>query len=244
MNHIKLFEEFTNKKNIYILVGPPSVGKSTWISKRFEHIKPFVISRDNIVDEIANEYGFTYDDMFHRPDEGSKLGDVDPKFGTIIKTPNTKVDDVEFSHLIYDNVWKANVQVFRILRDQILEARGKDNIVIDMTNMTPSERKKSLKIIKGIEDEYNKIAVVFNFKGIEDIIKKVNKKRSEEIKARGGTKTIPEYVYDRLFSIYQDVKLEEGFDRIEYVDNTEILKRIVQNENITIKRFLNFNYKY
>ena len=225
----KIFETMKTKKNFYVLVGPPSIGKSYWISKNFKNINHFVISRDNIVDEVSKSYNFTYDDMFHRPKEGSKLGDTDPKFGTIITTPHTKVEDVEFSNLIYDKVWQANEEVFRRLRDEMIEARGKDNIIVDMTHMIPSERRKSLKIVEGLEDEYNKIAVVFNFKGIEDVIKKVNKKRSEEIKKQGGTKTIPDYVYDRLFSIYQPVTFRENFDKIIHVDNTETLKNIAQN---------------
>lgn len=59
-NYIKslynLQEEKTEKK-IYVLVGPPSVGKSTWIKNTFKS-EPYIISRDNIVDQVADELGW------------------------------------------------------------------------------------------------------------------------------------------------------------------------------------------
>ncbi len=60
------------KKNFYILIGPPAVGKSTWIKKTFGNNQPFVISRDNIVDLVAEEIGVTYNEMFSSKEEKIK----------------------------------------------------------------------------------------------------------------------------------------------------------------------------
>lgn len=60
------------KKNFYILIGPPAVGKSTWIKKTFGNNQPFVISRDEIVDIVAEEIGVTYNDMFNSKEEKVK----------------------------------------------------------------------------------------------------------------------------------------------------------------------------
>ena len=50
-------------KTIWVLVGPPSVGKSTWINKTFGESKPYIINRDDIAEKVAEEYGWTYDDI-------------------------------------------------------------------------------------------------------------------------------------------------------------------------------------
>jgi predicted kinase len=64
MKYIKMFEnEEVKNKKIFVLVGPPSVGKSTWIKSTFGEIEPYVISRDNLVEQVAaKEYGWTYED--------------------------------------------------------------------------------------------------------------------------------------------------------------------------------------
>lgn len=50
-------------KNMYILVGPPGAGKTTWIEKEFQE-GCFVVSSDNIIQDIAEEEGKTYDEVF------------------------------------------------------------------------------------------------------------------------------------------------------------------------------------
>lgn len=51
-------------KNIYILVGPPGSGKSTWVEKEFQG-ECFVVSSDKIIEEIAAEKNQTYNEVFH-----------------------------------------------------------------------------------------------------------------------------------------------------------------------------------
>jgi predicted kinase len=50
-------------KKIYMLVGAPASGKSTWIEKEFQG-ECHVVSTDKIIDEIAFETGRTYDQVF------------------------------------------------------------------------------------------------------------------------------------------------------------------------------------
>lgn len=54
----------------------------------------------------------------------------------------------------------------------------------------------------------------------------MNKKRSDELKKIGKSKTIPDHVYDSMFSRFEDVTKEEGFDDIEYIDNIKIFKNL------------------
>jgi predicted kinase len=50
-------------KKIYMLVGVPASGKSTWTEKEFQG-DCHVVSTDKIIDEIAFETGRTYDQVF------------------------------------------------------------------------------------------------------------------------------------------------------------------------------------
>ena len=61
------YEMLEEKKKIFVLVGPPAVGKSTWIKSTFQKNDPYIINRDAIVEEVASQMGMTYDDMFSAP---------------------------------------------------------------------------------------------------------------------------------------------------------------------------------
>lgn len=52
-------------KDIYILVGPPASGKTTWIQKEFQG-EVFTVSTDDIIQEIADEEDTTYDEIFSK----------------------------------------------------------------------------------------------------------------------------------------------------------------------------------
>jgi predicted kinase len=175
-------------RNLYILIGPPAVGKSTW---RNNNIKdPYVISRDDVVDMVAEANGLTYDDLFK-----SEHRALNGRVNSILR------DRIDFVKKSYD-----------------------ENIVIDMTNMSIKSRRKGFDAIKGVEEDFRKIAVVFNFKNDMDVIKKIAKKRSEELEKQGIKKSIPEHVFDSMLKRYEDVTLDEGFDEIIEVDTIDDLK--------------------
>jgi len=213
-------------KKIYVLVGPPSVGKSTWIKKTFSDVKSYVINRDELVEEVAEEYGWTYDDMFMAPPQESVEGDVSDKYGKVVPAPSY-MNWPGAPKVVYDKVIEANSKVQDLFNKKVAGAKGEDNIVVDMTNMSAGARKGALKPIEGSQSDYEKIAVVFNFKGAEEIIKKVAQKRAEEAKKIGKSKTISSDVFDRMFKNYQEVSPEEGFDKVIEQDNIEELKKVI-----------------
>lgn len=221
------FEKEESSKRIWVLVGPPSVGKSTWLKKTFGDKKPYVISRDDLVEKVSEANGMTYDDMFASPPEGSQEGDTDEKYGTVVKSPAF----MKWQPLSFDKVLNLNHQVQKLFTQRVQSAsmQGED-IVVDMTNMNAGARKGALKAIEGKEENYKKIAVVFNFKGGEEIIKKMAAKRAETAKRMGKSKTIPPQAFDRMFSSFEEVKPEEGFDEIVSVDNLESLKKSLDSE--------------
>lgn len=211
------------KRKIYVLVGPPSIGKSTWIAKNLDINNTYIISRDDVVDDIARSYGWTYDDMFKVPPPESNLGDMHPDWGEVIKSPSY----MTWQPLSYSNVLEANKELKTEFDRRVAAAAdsGKD-IVVDMTNMSAGSRKAALNAIKGRESEFTKVAVVFPFQGAEDVLKNITKRRGAEIEARGGKKTIPPSVIDRMTSTFQNVSPDEGFDEVVEFDNRDALRAI------------------
>lgn len=222
LERIRELAGLPDRKRIFVLVGPPSVGKSTWIKNTFEE-KPYVINRDDIAEKVASEYGYTYDDMFVGPPEGAKLGDVDEKYGKVVESP----EFMTWQPLSFDKVLEANNKVHELFMQRTADAvpAGKD-IVIDMTNMNADSRVRALSTIEGAEEEYQKIAVIFEFEGAEDIIMKVAEKRAEAARRMGKHKTIPEAAFRRMFEAFEKPTPKEGFDKIISVDNRAMLRRL------------------
>ena len=218
------YEMLEGKKKIFVLVGPPAVGKSTWIKNTFQKDDPYIINRDSIVEEVASQMGMTYDDMFSAPPKDSTIGTEDEKYGTVVSSPSF----MTWQPLSYSNILDANKLINEKLNDKIKNAAtsGRD-IVVDMTNMTANARKQALKSISGKEEMFHKVAVVFPFHGAEHIVKKMAFKRSQEIKSQGGSKTIPPEVLDRMMNSFQEIAPEEGFDEVVEMDNRQKLKELL-----------------
>lgn len=226
-------EEEQGMKNIFVLVGPPSVGKSTWIQKTFGDIKPYIINRDDLVEQVASEEGWTYDDMFVAPPKDAQIGDTDEKYGNVVKAPTW----MTWQATVFDKVLEANGEVQKLFNERVSGAipSGKD-IVVDMTNMNAGARKGALRAIQGLEGEYEKIAVVFRFKNVEEFIKRVAAKRAEVAKRMGKSKTIPHAAFKRMFDAYMEVDESEGFDEVVFVDNRPLLMKLVRKNQPKRKR--------
>jgi hypothetical protein len=222
-------EDSGEKKKIYVLVGPPSAGKSTWISETFGDTKPYIINRDVLADKVAEGYRWSYDDMFAAPPKDAEEGDKDEKYGTVVKSPSW----MTWQPLSFDKVLQANGEVQKLFSDRVASASGSGkDIVVDMTNMTAGARKGALKVIEGNEQDYEKIAVVFNFRGSEDLIMKVAEKRAEIAKRMGKSKTIPPDTMRKMFSAYQEVSPDEGFDQVIPVDKTADIKKFLDDKSL------------
>ena len=219
-------EDLTKTKKMYVLVGPPSVGKSTWI-KSLNNDNIVVINRDDIVEEVAEKNGLTYDEMFITPSpESSEIGDKHPKYGEVIESP----PHMPWTDLAYDRLVKINGYVHHLLTTKIEQAVNSGNdIVVDMTNMNKGSRKRALKYLGDKSDEYEKIAVIFKFQGAEDIIKKVASIRAQQYRDAGKSKTIGDDVFDMMFKSYEEPTMEEGFDDIIHVDNIKQLELVIKN---------------
>lgn len=222
-------EDSQPQRSIFILVGPPSVGKSTWIQNNMPDA--YIINHDSIVEEVASQIGMTYDDLFMSPPPGSKIGEEHDKYGKVIASPEW----MTWQDTVYDNIIKAHGVVNDKFKSLVSGASNfEGDIVVDMTNMNKSTRAKML---ADLPKDARKIAVDFKFHGIEPIIKKVAAKRAEIYKQQGKSKTIPDSAFERIFSSYEPPSQDEGFDDIISVDNTEALTKLV-NENVSIESML------
>ena len=59
------------KNKFVVLVGPPAIGKSTYTKKALSSLQPIIINRDEVVEQLSNEKGLTYNEYYQR------LGDPD-----------------------------------------------------------------------------------------------------------------------------------------------------------------------
>ena len=226
----KTFSELKKRKMI-VLVGPPSVGKSTWIQSNFPNA--YIINRDDIVEKVASSYGWTYDDMFATPPADAQVGDSDEKFGNVVAAPSW----MTWAKTVFDKVQEANGKVQQLMNSRVSGAHTSgEDVVVDMTNMNAGSRKSAMKAIEGNEGDYHKVAVDFKFKGAEDVIKKMAEKRAEAAQRMGKSKTIPPAAFDRMFSSYEEPTTAEGFDEVISVDNIESLKKSLNESIIKIVR--------
>lgn len=225
MKYLKFFENFTqtqvedvestesnpDEKKIYILIGPPAVGKSTWVKNNLGNQDLHVINRDEIVEEVAEENDLTYDDMFAKPGQDKNIGDKQEKYGEVIQSPSW----MTWQPLSWSKISELNTEIQKRFDQKVSDSSGKSCVVVDMTNMSKKSRKGILdKVIAATGSEYKKIAVDFEFRGFEGVIKSAAKRRSEEYKSRGSSKTIGDDVIDRMISQYEPPTLDEGFDEI------------------------------
>ncbi len=209
-------ENHTNKKEIIVLVGPPAIGKSTFIKNKFPKGSVSLVSRDDIVDEISGSMGLTYDNMFETPPEDSVIGQPVPgkeKFGVVEKAPTW----MKWAEKVYSKIQEANNLINQTLEERFKNAVDSGrNVVVDMTNMTANARKNALKYVQG--KDFFRRAVVFTLQNsdLPELLKRMTA-RSETIKAAGGSKTIGSEVINRMIGSFQKISPEEGFDKVDTI---------------------------
>lgn len=70
------------KPTLYILIGPPGVGKSTWRAKHLAETtrEIVIVSSDDIIDAYAFEHGISYTDAFREMDHKDIKQSVNQRF--------------------------------------------------------------------------------------------------------------------------------------------------------------------
>ena len=214
-------------KHIFMLIGPPSIGKSTWIRENVPDA--FVISSDETVEAAAKKAGFTYDDLFagYPTEDEIAANYAHPKYGPI---GDQQIGWKSFKPKAFQLTNAAEKEADDELnRLKTIATQSGKPIVIDMTNTSVYLRKKVMDEINPGPD-FIKIGVIFEFEGAEKDIKHLARTRNTLRQLQGkGPKTIPDGAYDRIMGGYQ-VPEEGEFDQIIIVDNRG-----------KVKDFINYN---
>jgi len=93
-----------------------------------------------------------------------------------------------------------------ILKNRMIEySSNKENVVVDMTNLTSKRRKSNLNYF---DNDYNKVALVFPILSFDEYSSR-NKKRKEE-----ENKNISVSIWQSMVNNFQTIKLEEGFNKV------------------------------
>lgn len=222
------------KQTVYVLVGPPSVGKSTFIKNNPSFKNVHIISRDDIVVQVAKKFGLTYDDLFLYPPQDSKLGEKVKgmeSFGAVVDNTHPTMKD-NFP-MAYENILKINSIVDDAVSSKFSNAiETKKDIVVDMTNMTAKSREINLKPLEG--HDIKKVAIIFNFqdKDALDIISRLSQRRGEEIKKQGGSKTISKEIIQRIINSYEEISPAENYDKIININTLNNLRTISEYDTI------------
>ena len=213
--------------HIFMLIGPPSIGKSTWIKENVPDAH--VISSDETVETAAKNHGFTYDDLFdgYPTPEQIESNYVHPDYGPI---GDQQIGWKSFKPKAFQWTNAAEKEAddeLEMLKKTATQS-GKP-IVVDMTNTSAHIREKVMtKINPG--PNFVKVGVIFEFAGSEEDIKHLARTRNTLRQLQGkGPKTIPDAAYDRIMGKYEP-PLEGEFDKIIIVDNRG-----------KVKDFINYN---
>lgn len=96
-------------------------------------------------------------------------------------------------------------QIDKLLNKKLIEsATKKENVIIDMTNLTKSRRRKNLQYF----NDYYKIAVVFPVLSEDEYERRNNKRFNEE------NKTISLKIIKDMLGQYEPITKEENFNKI------------------------------
>ena len=242
-----LNEEKGSTKNFYVLVGPPAVGKTSWIKHFIEESGETytVISRDQIIeDQIFPKYKLANNELFTTiPPKDSKVGETIKgfeKYGKIIQDSKGRK--------VFKNIIEANAEIEEQVKKQTAAALSTkpDNIIIDAINATELERARALNLVEN-KPEYKKIAVFFEFEPYRKEIEKRAAERAAQMKKElggGFAREVPSKVYDVIFSRITRPSESEGFDEVVSYDSfkgvkTPTMKPTAESLTLDFRKYLN-----
>jgi predicted kinase len=71
------------KRTLFVLVGPPSIGKTSWVDDNYPDA--YLVSRDDCVDTVRQPLGLRYSDMFSPQNLSRYRKDIDLLFKENVK---------------------------------------------------------------------------------------------------------------------------------------------------------------
>lgn len=219
------------KKEIYILIGPGAIGKTTYITNiGFPKEKLAIISRDEIVESICKKYEVTNDELFLYPPHNATPGELiigQEQYGKVIESPAIVAHLHPFS---FETINSYNVEIHEIYYDKFREACENpaiDYIILDRVHMRLEERQKYFPYIESNRKDFFVTATLFNFQDADtlDIIGLTSQIRTERMKQEGvHVRSVPQSVQENMLKFYVEPTLEEGFDSIVNINTLPVLK--------------------
>lgn len=217
----------TTDKSLFVLIGPPAVGKTTWIKSI--DLDATTINRDSIVEGAAARHGLTYDESFVAPsDDAVDNRSVEgmEKFGFVVPS------DLPWRKFDFSLPQTIHREVFEDL-DCMLHDASKDNksVIIDMTNMVKADRTFYM---QHFGDDFRRVAVLFDFQG-DRVVREIKQRciaRHNELVKQGKSKNIPGSAIDRMIAAYEPPSVQEGFAEIIADD---ILSLMLKNPKWNLK---------
>jgi predicted double-glycine peptidase len=234
-------------KNFYVLVGPPAVGKTSWIDQFVKKAgETFtIISRDQIIeDQIFPKYKLANKELYTVvPPKDSVVGETVKgfeKYGKVIEDRKGRK--------AYKNILEANEEVEKQIKKQTAAAFSTkpQNIIIDAINGTDTERKRAISLVTN-HPEYKKIAVYFEFEPYKKEIEARAQERAKGMQKQLGAsfaRSVSKEDYSKIFPRITKPHSSEGFDEIQSYDSFKGVKTATMQptaESLTIgfRKFLN-----
>jgi hypothetical protein len=215
-------ESNSSKRNFFVLIGPPAVGKSSWIENNVKDNR-IIISKDEIIEDVIfPKYNLANKDIFKVPTQDLEVGEEHPekkKLGRLTKyTRFSKSKGKEVEELAFENAHAAGEELNAIYDSELKNAISSDvkNIVVDAIHMTRSNRKTTIDYISG-RDDFNIIGVVFPFKGYEKQILRSAELRAKDFLERYGPefdRGVSKSDYEEIYKNFEEPSKSEGFDRL------------------------------
>lgn len=223
------------KKEIYILVGPAAIGKTTYTKNAgFPPNKMVVVSRDDVVARVSEKYNLSFDDLYHFPPDDATPGSYIPGFewcGKVIPSPSVVAHLHKYSYQYLDSVNAEINYGFYNEFQAALRNPQIDFIVVDRVHLRLKERAAYLNYIRNKNDVVL-CAVLFNFedKDTVDVIEKVSEIRNRELKKQGKGRIVPRAVQENMIKHGEPITDAEGFNSIIKVDTLPSLREFIKNK--------------
>lgn len=215
-------DKSSKKRNFYVLIGPPAVGKTSWIKENIKESK-IVISKDDIIEnDIFPKYKLANKDIFKVPTKGLEVGDEHPskkKLGKVISYKRfSRSKGKEVEEKAFKNAHAAGQELNQIYDSKIKKAIASniENIIIDAIHMSRSTRASTIDLVRD-DKQFNIIGVVFPHKGYERQIFNSAELRAKDFLERFGSefdRGVSWDDYEEIYRNFEEPSKSEGFDQL------------------------------
>lgn len=226
-----LFES-QEKRLVYVLIGPPAVGKSSWIADNVDS-NYIVVSKDKIIEDVIfPTYNLVNNDIFKQKVGSLKPGEEHPdpekkKLGKVVSYRRfSRSKGIEVEELAFENAKAAGEELNLLYDAEMKKAISSNkNIVVDAMHMSRSTRKSTLEQFSA--DQFKIIGVVFPHQGYEKRIAASAEERAKKFLQdprfeKKFDRSISKEDYEEIYASYEAPSKSEGFDELITYNRFEI----------------------